>query len=36
VLDDDLALALAGDEGVSITPSMRDELTAEDLLTFSR
>jgi methyltransferase (TIGR00027 family) len=36
VLDDQLALALAGDEGASITRSMRDELSAEDLLTFSR
>lgn len=36
VLDDHLALELAGDEGVSITRSMRDELSAEDLLTFSR
>jgi methyltransferase (TIGR00027 family) len=36
VLDDHLALQLAGDEGVSITRRLRDELTAEDLLTFSR
>jgi methyltransferase (TIGR00027 family) len=36
VLDDHLALALAGDEGVSITRRLRDELTAENLLTFSR
>ncbi|MGN6429770.1 MAG: class I SAM-dependent methyltransferase [Gaiellaceae bacterium] len=36
VLDDHLALGLAGDEGVSITRSMREELSAEDLLTFSR
>ena len=36
VLDDHLALGLAGDEGVSITGRLRDELSAEDLLTFSR
>ena len=36
VLDDHLALGLAGDEGVSITRSMRDELSAENLHTFSR
>ena len=36
VLDDHLALALAGDHGVSITRRLRDELSAEDLLTFSR
>jgi hypothetical protein len=36
VLDDHLALGLAGDEGVSITRSMRDELSAENLVTFSR
>jgi methyltransferase (TIGR00027 family) len=36
VLDDYLALELAGDEGVSITRRLRDELTAENLLTFSR
>src|SRR5262249_56148080 len=36
VLDDHLALALAGDEGVSLMRNMRDELSAEELLTFSR
>jgi len=36
VLDDHLALELAGDEGVSITGRLRDELSAENLLTFSR
>ena len=36
VLDDHLALGLAGDEGVSIAGRLRDELSAEDLLTFSR
>jgi methyltransferase (TIGR00027 family) len=36
VLDDYLALGLAGDEGVSITRRLRDELTPENLLTFSR
>jgi methyltransferase (TIGR00027 family) len=36
VLDDHLALGLAGEEGVSITRRLRDELSAEDLLTFSR
>ena len=36
VLDDHLALGLAGDQGVSITRSMRDELSTENLLTFSR
>lgn len=36
VLDDHLALALAGDHGVSITRRLRDELSAEDMLTFSR
>jgi methyltransferase (TIGR00027 family) len=36
VLDDHLALELAGDEGVSITRRLRDELSAEDLLAFSR
>jgi methyltransferase (TIGR00027 family) len=36
VLDDHLALGLAGDEGVSITRRLRDELSAEDLLAFSR
>ena len=36
VLDDYLALGLAGDEGESITRRLRDDLSAEDLLTFSR
>ncbi len=36
VLDDHLALDLAGDEGVSIAGRLRDELSAENLLTFSR
>jgi len=36
VLDDHLALELAGEEGVSITQRLRDELSAEDLLTFTR
>jgi methyltransferase (TIGR00027 family) len=36
VLDDHLALGLAGDEGASMTRRLRDELTAENLLTFSR
>jgi methyltransferase (TIGR00027 family) len=36
VLDDHLALELAGDEGVSITQRLRDELSEENLLTFSR
>ena len=36
VLDGHLALGLAGDEGVSITRRLRDELSAENLLTFSR
>ena len=36
VLDDHLAEGLAGDEGVAITRTMHDELSAEDLLTFSR
>src|SRR5262249_28165774 len=36
VLDDHLALELAGDEGVSISRRLRNELSAEDLLTFSR
>jgi methyltransferase (TIGR00027 family) len=36
VLDDHLALGLAGDEGASITQRLRDELSAVDLLAFSR
>jgi methyltransferase (TIGR00027 family) len=36
VLDDHLALGLAGAEGVSIMQTLRDELSADDLLTFSR
>jgi methyltransferase (TIGR00027 family) len=36
VLDDHLALGLAGEEGVSIIRRLRDELSADDLLTFSR
>jgi len=36
VLDDHLALALAGDEGVSLMRGLRDELSEENLLTFSR
>jgi len=36
VLDDHLALGLAGDEGASITQRLRDELSAGELLTFSR
>jgi methyltransferase (TIGR00027 family) len=36
VLDDHLALGLAGDEGVSIAERLRDELSAEELLTFGR
>jgi methyltransferase (TIGR00027 family) len=36
VLDDHLALGLAGEEGVSIARTLRDELSTEDLLTFSR
>jgi methyltransferase (TIGR00027 family) len=36
VLDDHLALGLAGDEGASITQRLRDELSAEELLAFSR
>jgi methyltransferase (TIGR00027 family) len=36
VLDDHLALGLAGDDGASITQRLRDELTAEELLAFSR
>jgi methyltransferase (TIGR00027 family) len=36
VLDDHLALGLAGDEGVSLTQRLRDELSQEDLLTFTR
>src|SRR5262245_4436042 len=36
VLDDHLALALAGDEGVSVTERLRDELSAEELHSFAR
>ena len=36
VFDDHLALGLAGDEGVSLMRNMRDELSGEQLLTFSR
>jgi methyltransferase (TIGR00027 family) len=36
VLDDHLALGLAGDEGASITQRLREELSPEDLLTFTR
>lgn len=36
VLDDHLALGLAGDEGVSLAQKLRDELRADDLLTFTR
>jgi methyltransferase (TIGR00027 family) len=36
VLDDYLALGLAGDEGLSIVQRLRDVLTAEELLTFGR
>jgi len=36
VLDDHLALELAGDEGVSITERLREELSAEELLSFGR
>src|SRR5215510_14682507 len=35
-LDDHLAVGLAGEEGVAITRRMRDEMTAENLFTFSR
>src|SRR5215467_7098942 len=36
VLDDHLAQGLAGDEGASITERLRDELSAEELLSFGR
>jgi methyltransferase (TIGR00027 family) len=36
VLDDHLALGLAGDEGVLLAQRLRDELRADDLLTFTR
>jgi methyltransferase (TIGR00027 family) len=36
VLDDHLALGLAGDEGVSLTERLRDELSTEELLSFGR
>jgi methyltransferase (TIGR00027 family) len=36
VLDDHLALGLAGDEGVSITRRLREELSADEMRTFGR
>jgi methyltransferase (TIGR00027 family) len=36
VLDDHLALGLAGDEGVSLAQRLRDELSPDALLTFTR
>jgi O-methyltransferase involved in polyketide biosynthesis len=36
VRDDHLALELAGDDGASLTERLRDELSEENLLTFSR
>jgi methyltransferase (TIGR00027 family) len=36
VLDDHLAQGLAGDEGASITERLRDELSAQELLSFAR